>query len=118
MFKRGIYPGCNSDCFDCVFQPEGCAKLKMIIRKLINEGELRFDKIIKGRKSTEDIDVISISFTPTSLCAPARPIPLVITTPGLIPYTSDRAVGLRYGGDVYCQGVKQEIGSSEEKLLV
>ena len=118
MFKRGIYPGCNSDCFDCVFQPEGYAKLKTGIQKLFNEGELLFDKIIKGRKITEDVDVISISFTHTNLYALTKMTPLLITTPGLIPYTSDRAVGLRYGGDVYCQGVKQEIGSSEEKLLV
>ena len=38
--------------------------------------------------------------------------PIIITVPGPIPYTSDKAVLWYYGEDVYVLGVKQEFDTS------
>lgn len=40
--------------------------------------------------------------------AEVRVPPMIITTPGPIPYTSDKAIPWNYGSDVYIHGVKQE----------
>ena len=38
--------------------------------------------------------------------------PIIITVPGPLPYTSDKAVPWHYGADVYVLGVKQEFDTS------
>ena len=41
--------------------------------------------------------------------------PLIITSPGLIPYSSDKAVPWNYGAEVYYHGIKQDSQINEDK---
>src|SRR3954467_8241352 len=46
-------------------------------------------------------------------CYKPRVAPIIITQPGLMPYSSDKAVPWNYGSEVYVQGVKQELESDK-----
>ncbi|XP_050877813.1 uncharacterized protein LOC127081614 [Lathyrus oleraceus] len=61
----------------------------------------------KVEKVEEEIVVISIPYTPKRILAPARPVPLVVTMPGPVLYSSEKAVPWHYGSDVYYHGIKQ-----------
>ena len=64
----------------------------------------------------EDVSVVTNSKTPVritskgpvKITAKPRVAPLIITTPGPIPYSSDKDIPWNYGADVYIHGVKQE----------
>ena len=64
----------------------------------------------------EDVLVITISNTPARITFKdpvkvtdkPRVSPLIITTPGPIPYSYDKAIPWSYGADVYYHDVKQE----------
>ena len=45
---------------------------------------------------------------PVKITAEPRVAPLIITTSGPIPYSSNKAIPWNYGADVYIHGVKQE----------
>ncbi|KAI5443798.1 hypothetical protein KIW84_012444 [Lathyrus oleraceus] len=66
--------------------------------------ELEKDKV---EKVEEEIAVISIPYTLKRIPAPTRPVPLVVTLPGPIPYSREKAVPWNYGSDVYYHGVKK-----------
>ena len=103
-------------CCDCKVQPKGCDDLKVGIQRLISDDDLQFDKIVKDKKGEENgIAVISIPYTPVNIPALARPIPLTITLPGPVPYSSERVVPWHYGVDMYYYRVKQDRLSSKEK---
>lgn len=51
--------------------------------------------------------MISIPYTPKRILTPARHVPLVVTLPGLVPYSREKAVPWHYGSNVYYHGVKQ-----------
>ena len=63
----------------------------------------------------EDVAIITISANPSKVSS-RRPVritpvqifaPLIITVPGPIPYTSDKAVPWHYGADVYYHGINK-----------
>ena len=72
----------------------------------------------------QDVSIITISNTPIRITSggpiriPAEPrvAPLITTTPGPVPYSSDKVVPWNYGAEVYYHGVKQEpwINESED----
>ncbi|KAI5410763.1 hypothetical protein KIW84_056056 [Lathyrus oleraceus] len=74
------------------------------IRVLKPIKELEKEKV---EKVEEEIVVISIPYTPKRILAPARPVPLVVTMPGPVLYSSEKAVPWHYGSDVYYHGIKQ-----------
>lgn len=65
---------------------------------MIDEGFLKCDRLVKYEKVEEKyVAVISISYAPTNIPAPARPTPLTITLPGPILYSSENDVPWHYG---------------------
>ena len=60
---------------------------------MITEGFLQFNRIVKDEKIEEtNVVVVSIPYTPINIPASARPTPLTITFPGLIPYSSEKVL--------------------------
>src|ERR1044072_8256189 len=56
-----------------------------------------------------DMNVIRITSTgPMKIAPTPRVDPLIITSPGPVPYSSDKAIPWNYGVEVYYHGVKQE----------
>ncbi|KAI5405933.1 hypothetical protein KIW84_052618 [Lathyrus oleraceus] len=71
----------------------------------MDEGSIRFEKAGLER---EDVSTITIYFDPIDLSSLADAAPVTITVPEPIPYENDDAVPWDYGGEVYCNGEKQE----------
>ena len=85
------------------------------------------EKILSTENLFQDLFVISstpIKITskgPVRITANPKAAPLIITTPGPIPYPSDKATPWNYGSKVYYHGVKQELSTIEcegLKLLI
>ncbi|XP_058782811.1 uncharacterized protein LOC131657417 [Vicia villosa] len=131
LVNNGIFPGCGIDCKNCKSQPEGCADLKGMVQKLIDEGPLQFYRRLRGAKSEDDeVAVISIPYEPVApICIQVpiqirvsipyeeQPTALMITVPGPIPYESEKAIPWHYGSDVYYYGTKEEGEPSKEKFV-
>ncbi|XP_058733544.1 uncharacterized protein LOC131605170 [Vicia villosa] len=131
LINSGIFPGCEVDCENCKSQPEGCADLKSMVQKLIDEGPLQFYRRLRGAKSKDgEVSVISIPYDPVvpiciqvpiqipvSIPYEEQPAALMITVPGPIPYESEKAIPWHYGSDVYYYGTKEEGEPSKEKLV-
>src|SRR3954463_5060932 len=90
----------------------------------MDRGTIRFEKIpsienlCKGFShglKIEDVSVISKAplkiptKAPFKISAEPRVAPIIISKPGPIPYSSDKAIPWNYGAEVYIQGVKQEL---------
>ncbi|XP_058733160.1 uncharacterized protein LOC131604754 [Vicia villosa] len=130
LINSGIFPGCGVDCENCKSQPEGCADLKGMVQKLIDEGPLQFYRRLRGAKSKDgEVSVISIPYDPVvpiciqvpiqipvSIPYEEQPAVLMITVPGPIPYDSEKAIPWHYGSDVYYYGTKEEGDSSKQKF--
>ena len=80
-----------------------------------------FEKSTTPVISNEDVAIITISANPSKVSS-RKPVrvtsvprvaPLIITVPGPIPYTSDKAVPWHYGADAYYHGVKQDLKIEE-----
>ncbi|XP_058753721.1 uncharacterized protein LOC131626905 [Vicia villosa] len=131
LVNRGIFPGYGANCENCRRQPEGCADLKSMVQKLIDEGPLQFYQRLRGAKSKDgEVSVILIPYEPVSpICIQVpiqipvsipyeeQPAALMITVPGPIPYESERAIPWHYGSDVYYYGTKEEGEPSKEKFV-
>ncbi|XP_058759078.1 uncharacterized protein LOC131632337 [Vicia villosa] len=131
LINSGIFPGCGVDCENCKSQPEGCADLKGMVQKLIDEGPLQFYRRLRGEKSKDgEVSVISIPYDPVVPICIQVPIQipvsipyeeqqaaLMITVPGPIPYESEKAIPWHYGSDVYYYGTKEEGEPSKEKFV-
>ncbi|XP_058729317.1 uncharacterized protein LOC131601500 isoform X2 [Vicia villosa] len=131
LVNSGIFPGCGVDCENCKSRPEGCADLKSMVQKLIDEGPLQFYRRSRGAKSESgEVSVISIPYEPVvpiciqvpiqipvSIPYEEQPAALMITVPGPIPYESEKAIPWHYGSDVYYYGTKEEGELSEEKSV-
>ncbi|XP_058771946.1 uncharacterized protein LOC131645720 [Vicia villosa] len=128
LLQAGLFPGCIEDCYDCSSQPNGCTRLKIGIQCLMDNRKIMFEKVPSVEKLCEDLaqnlkieDVSVISKTPIRIptkapiriTAEPKVAPLIITKPGPIPYSSDKAVPWSYGNDVYIHGVKQEALNDE-----
>ncbi|XP_058784454.1 uncharacterized protein LOC131659261 [Vicia villosa] len=131
LVNSGIFPGCGVDCENCKSQPEGCADLRSMVQKLINEGPLQFYRRLRGAKSKAgEVSLISIPYEPVApICIQVpiqipvsipyeeQPAALMITVPGPIPYESEKAVPWHYGSDVYYYGTKEKGEPSKEKFV-
>lgn len=114
LVKNGVFPGCYHDCCACQKSVDGCDSLKKGIQKLISEGSLQCERVVKDEKVVEnEVLVISIPYTPVDIPILARPVPLTIIVLGPVPYSSEKAVPWHYGSDVFYHGVKK-VDSPEE----
>ncbi|XP_050908951.1 uncharacterized protein LOC127122698 [Lathyrus oleraceus] len=105
LLNNGVFPGCDNYCVACTVTANGCIMLRETVQKMMNEGSLRFEKVVV---ENEDISTITIYFDPVHLSVSADEAPVTITVPGPIPYEGDGVVPWDYGGDVYCNGEKKE----------
>ena len=95
----------------CSVLPTGCHLLKSGAQRLMDNKEILFEKTFVPLIPTEEVAIITI-FDNSSKASSRKPVritfvqriaPLIITIPGPIPYTSNKAVPWHYGADVYYQ---------------
>ncbi|XP_058783353.1 uncharacterized protein LOC131658035 [Vicia villosa] len=128
LLQADLFPGCIEDCYYCSSQSNGCTMLKTGIQCLMDSRTIMFEKVPSVENLCEDLaqnlkfeDVSVISRTPVriptkgpiKITTEPKVAPLIITKPGPIPYSSDKAVPWSYGNDVYIHGVKQEALNDE-----
>src|SRR3954471_10134286 len=124
LLRAGLFPGCDPDCYYCASLHNGCENLKRGIQGWMDRGTIRFEKTPTVEELCEGFsrglkfeDVSMISKTPLKIPTKAplristepRVAPIIITQPGPIPYSSDKAIPWSYGAEVFVQGVKQEL---------
>lgn len=116
LIKNDVFPGCFHGCCACQESIDGCDSLRKGIQKLINEGSLQCEITVKDKKMVEkEVSVISIPYSPAEIPVPAKPVPLIVTVPSPVPFSSENAIPWHYGSDVYYHGVKQSEGSSKDR---
>ncbi|XP_058745905.1 uncharacterized protein LOC131618759 [Vicia villosa] len=115
LLRMGLYSGCGELCTDCMAISLVCDKVKSGIQQLIDNGYLQFEHVRHPELVKNEVNVVSIPYTPAKIPVPARAPPLVITLPGPVPYTSERAIPWNYGAEVFYQGTKHEIEIPVEK---
>ncbi|XP_058784586.1 uncharacterized protein LOC131659413 [Vicia villosa] len=115
LLRMGLYSGCGEFCTDCMTTSSVCDKVKSGVQQLIDSGYLRFEHVRRPEMVENKVNVASIPYTPGKIPIPARAPPLVITLPGPVPYTSERAIPWNYGGEVFYQGAKYEVKAPVEK---
>ncbi|XP_058746156.1 uncharacterized protein LOC131619029 [Vicia villosa] len=115
LLRMGLYSSCGKFCTDCMAVSSVYDKVKSGVQQLINSGYLQFERVRRPERVENEINVASIPYTPAKIPIPARAPPLVITLPGPVPYTSERAIPWNYGGEVFYQGAKYEIKMPVEK---
>ncbi|XP_058783769.1 uncharacterized protein LOC131658498 [Vicia villosa] len=82
LVNSGIFPGCGVDCENCKSQLEGCAELKSMVQKLIDEGPLQFYRRLRGVKSEDgEVAVISIPYEPVAPICIQVPIQIPVSIP-------------------------------------
>ena len=102
LLLAGLFPGCDEDCRMCSVLPTGCHLLKSGVQRLMNNKEIMFEKTLVPLVPTEEVAIITIfdnyskdpSRKPVRITSVPRIAPVIITVPGAIPYTSDKAVPL------------------------
>ncbi|XP_058759396.1 uncharacterized protein LOC131632676 [Vicia villosa] len=97
LIQAGLFPGCDPDCYYCARLPNG-----------FSHG-LKFEDVSVISKAPLKIPTKA----PFKIFAEPRVAPIVITKPGPIPYSSDKAIPWNYGAEVYVQGTKQELESDK-----
>ncbi|XP_058741044.1 uncharacterized protein LOC131613387 [Vicia villosa] len=115
LLRMGLYSGCGECCIDCMAISSVCDKVKSGIQQLMDSGYLQFERVRRPEMVENEIDVASIPYTPAKIPIPARAPPLVITSPGPVPYRSEKAVPWNYGGEVFYQWAKYEVKAPVEK---
>ncbi|XP_058783918.1 uncharacterized protein LOC131658667 [Vicia villosa] len=115
LLRMDLYSGCGEFCADCMAISSVCDKVKSGVQQLIDSGYLQFERVRRPEMVENEVNVASISYIPAKIPIPARAPPLVITLPGPVPYTSERAIPWNYGAEVFYQGAKYEIKSPIEK---
>ena len=88
--------------------------MKEGVQRLMDDKEILFEKTPVTSALCEDVSIITISSNPSKVSSkiPVRITPapriaqLIITFPGLVPYSSEKAVPWNYGVDVYYHRVK------------
>ncbi|XP_058733008.1 uncharacterized protein LOC131604592 [Vicia villosa] len=119
LLQAGLFPGCVEDCYYRSSQSNGCVMLKTGIQRLMDNRTILFERMPSVENLCEDLaqnlkfkDVSVISKTPVRIptkgprriTSEPKVAPLIITKPGPIPYSSDKAVPWSYGNDVYIHG--------------
>ncbi|XP_058757655.1 uncharacterized protein LOC131630928 [Vicia villosa] len=115
LLRMRLYAGCGEFCPNCMVTSSVCDKVKDGIQQLIDSGYLQFERVRRPEMVENAVNVASIPYTPAKIPIPARAPPLVITSPGPVPYTSEKAIPWNYGGEVFYQGAKYEIKVPVEK---
>ncbi|XP_058762353.1 uncharacterized protein LOC131635725 [Vicia villosa] len=115
LLRMDLYSGCGEFCADCMAISSVCDKVKSGVQQLIDSGYLQFERVRRPEMVENEVNVASIPYIPAKIPIPARAPPLVITLPGPVPYTSERAIPWNYGTKVFYQGAKYEIKSPVEK---
>ena len=100
LLRVGLFPGFLENYYHCASQTNGCIWLKKGIQRLIDSHKLLFEKTPSVKSLPQDISIIIISNTPIRITskgpirihAEPRVIPLIITTLGPVPYSSDKVV--------------------------
>ncbi|KAI5437577.1 hypothetical protein KIW84_023625 [Lathyrus oleraceus] len=121
LLQAGLFPGCAENCDLCILRPNDCLKLRNGIQQLMDDRTILFEKIPKMENPIEEISVIARSKVPVKITATRVPVkitvepkvaPLIVTAPGPVPYSSNKAITWNYGGDVYIHGIKQDDNSA------
>ncbi|XP_058765542.1 uncharacterized protein LOC131639041 [Vicia villosa] len=115
LLRMGLYSSCGKFCVDCLADASVCDNVKSGVQQLIDNGYLQFEHVRCPKVVENEVNVVSIPYTPARIPIPARAPPLVITLPGPVPYTSERAIPWNYGSEVFYQGTKHEIEIPVEK---
>ena len=124
LLKVGLFSGCGEGCHFCLSLPTGCHLLKEGVQRLMDDREILIEKNPVPTISCRYVSIITISSNPPRVST-KRPVritsslklaPLIITMPGPIPYSSDKAVPWNYGADVYYHGVKQDLLAAEDQV--
>ena len=121
LLSASLFPGCGEGCHLRSILPVGCHLLKSGVQRLMDNKEILFEKTLVPLIPVEDVSIITTSFNPSKassrkpvrITSVPRVAPLIITIPGPIPYTSDKAVPWHYGADVYYHGIKQDLKVEE-----
>ena len=112
LLHAGLFSGYTEKCYCCAAQPNGCKLLKEGIQSLMENHIILIEKVPPAKNLCQDLSVISgpkvriTSKGPVRIIANPKVAPLIITTPRHIPYSSDKAIPLNYGSNIYYQGVK------------
>ena len=112
LLLAGLFPGCSKGCLLCAVSPAGCPLLKSGIQNLMDSKEILFEKIVVPVVPTKEVSIVTIfnkppkalSKKPVKIMSTQKIAPIIITVPGPLPYTSDKAVPWHYGADFMCLG--------------
>ncbi|XP_058733066.1 uncharacterized protein LOC131604652 [Vicia villosa] len=115
LLRMGLYSGCGEFCVDFLANSSACDNLKSGVQQLIYSGYLKFERVRHPEMGENEVNVASIPYTPSKIPIHAGAPPLVITLPGPVLYTSERAIPWNYEAKVFYQGAKYEIKLPVEK---
>ena len=105
LLQAGLFLGWGENYYHCASLPNGCILLKIGFQHLINNRENLFEKTSSMKSlcedvRCEDVSIVTISRNPTRssskgpvrITPTPRVTPLIITSPGPIPYSTDKVV--------------------------
>ena len=98
LLQASLFPGYVEECYCCAVQPNGYRLLKEGIQRLMDEHIILIEKVSYAENLCQDFAVVSgTPFRITSkghvrITANLKSFPLIITTPGPIPYSSEKAI--------------------------
>ena len=108
LLQAGIFPGCKEDCHCCCSLPINCPLLRKGIQGLMDSHQILFEKIPAIPTPIKDVSIITISTNlskavkkPVKITSSTKIVPLKITMPGPVPYSSDKSIPWNYGGEIY-----------------
>ena len=124
LLQAGLFLGCIERCYFCAAQPNRCQLLKEGIQRLMENHMILVEKTTSVENLFQDLELEEVSILsgtliritskgPVRITSKPKVAPLIITSPGLIPYSSDKAIPWNYGSDVYYHRVKQELSTTE-----
>ena len=102
LLQAGLFPGCIKGCYCCAAEPNGFGLLKRGVQHLMNEHIILIEKVPSTNNLCQDLFVISCtpfripSKGPIRITANPKAAPLIITMPGPILYSSDKAIPWHY----------------------
>ncbi|CAI8585743.1 unnamed protein product [Vicia faba] len=116
LLRVSLFLGCGEGYHLCASLPNGYLLLKIRVQHLINDRGIIFEKTPSTRNLCIDVSIITIftnpprasSKVPVRITSTPKVSPLIITSPGPIPYSSNKAAPWNYGADIYYHGVKQD----------
>lgn len=118
LLLNKVHPGCDTECEDCLMNPQDCEKLKAGVQKLIDQGVMIIEQIYAGNEvATLEIPYdpvqvpVDIPYDPILVPATACPTtPLVTTVPAPFAFDNTKAVPWNYDLNVYLYGQQMKEG--------